>query len=92
MRERALADAKRMEKAAKIKEENRIRRGIILAVRNQTGISFGGPVGGSASRSSFGGSEMGSRDNVRPTPSQAEAGNDQPVQEGGEGNGFFVTQ
>lgn len=33
-RERALQDAKRNDKARKIKEENRIRKGIIMAVKN----------------------------------------------------------
>ena len=33
-RERALLDAKRIEKARRIREENRIRKGIISAVRN----------------------------------------------------------
>eukprot|EP00291_Cryptomonas_curvata_P022297 CAMPEP_0172175132 /NCGR_PEP_ID=MMETSP1050-20130122/14048_1 /TAXON_ID=233186 /ORGANISM="Cryptomonas curvata, Strain CCAP979/52" /LENGTH=322 /DNA_ID=CAMNT_0012847181 /DNA_START=155 /DNA_END=1120 /DNA_ORIENTATION=- len=60
-RERALEDAKRQERAAKIKEENRIRRGIILAVRNQAGagFTFGSGGGGSTSRSSAGGSDKG---------------------------------
>jgi hypothetical protein len=34
-RERALSEAKRTERARKIKEENRIRRGIIAAIKNQ---------------------------------------------------------
>jgi len=34
-RERALTDAKRIERARRIKEENRIRKGIISAVKNQ---------------------------------------------------------
>ena len=34
-RERALSDAKRNDRARKIKEENRIRRGIISAIKNQ---------------------------------------------------------
>ena len=34
-REQALLDAKRIERARRIKEENRIRKGIISAVKNQ---------------------------------------------------------
>ena len=58
-----MEDANRMERAAKIKEENRIRRGIILAVRNQAGAGFT-YGGGSTSRSSAAGSDAGSRADV----------------------------
>jgi hypothetical protein len=37
-RERALSEAKKTERARKIKEENRIRRGIIAAIKNQKQI------------------------------------------------------
>jgi hypothetical protein len=101
-RERALEDAKRQERAAKIKEENRIRRGIILAVRNQAGagFTFGSGGGGSTSRSSAGGSDFGlgvdainlaRRDSLGASREGDGAGR-QMSSEVGDGGGFFVTQ
>ncbi len=101
-RERALEDAKRQERAAKIKEENRIRRGIILAVRNQAGagFTFGSGGGGSTSRSSAGGSDVGlgadavnlaRRDSLGASREGGGAGRQANSEVGG-GGGFFVTQ
>jgi hypothetical protein len=93
-RERALEEAKRQERAAKIKEENRIRRGIILAVRNQAGagMTYGGSAGGggSTSRSSAAASDAGSRADAAPSVREStSAGAGRGVEDDG---GFFVTQ
>mmetsp|Transcript_19422 Transcript_19422/g.40813 ORF Transcript_19422/g.40813 Transcript_19422/m.40813 type:complete len:213 (-) Transcript_19422:330-968(-) len=101
-RERALEDAKRQERAAKIKEENRIRRGIILAVRNQAGagFTFGSGGGGSTSRSSAGGSDIGlgadavklARRDSLGASREGDGTGRQVTSEVGGGGGFFVTQ
>ncbi len=96
-----MEEAKRLERAAKIKEENRIRRGIILAVRNQagTGFTYGG---GSTSRSSAGGSDAGSRGDAARASARDSLGGGNTAREGGRSRaaddgasaegGFFVTQ
>mmetsp|Transcript_45015 Transcript_45015/g.70581 ORF Transcript_45015/g.70581 Transcript_45015/m.70581 type:complete len:88 (-) Transcript_45015:125-388(-) len=75
-RERALIDAKKMERARKIKEENRIRKGLISAVKNQPNVDVH-RMSIEPSRANTG--------NQRGATGQSRG-------EVGDGGGFFVTQ
>eukprot|EP00802_Teleaulax_amphioxeia_P025986 Tamp_26953.p1 GENE.Tamp_26953~~Tamp_26953.p1 ORF type:complete len:193 (+),score=53.19 Tamp_26953:173-751(+) len=81
-RERALLDCKRIERARRIKEENRIRKGIISAVKNQPSADGAHQL-----------LDMTKEVKAPPDFTQVHAGQEGEGEEEGEGaGGFFVTQ
>mmetsp|Transcript_12850 Transcript_12850/g.25588 ORF Transcript_12850/g.25588 Transcript_12850/m.25588 type:complete len:216 (-) Transcript_12850:94-741(-) len=103
-RERALVDAKKMERAKKIKEENRIRKGLISAVKGQPNSNIArlnidpssSPRGRSPGQQDSP-EEMSARGVDKDMQQQQQQQQQQqreplPAAEAGDGGGFFVTQ